>query len=224
MTVTMLKPVPPAWQAPRPSCQPARPVAIDEFAALDGLLAALPDCIDYPLLLVDGDGLLLLANRSGRRWLASDGPLRLEEGRVLAIDAARQRLLLSAMRSAVLGRRSLLGLDGIAIGGAKLAVMPLDNPLSAEPAVLLLGGRSRTCEPLSLDFFVRAHGITQAEAVVLRALCDGQAPAAIAKRSGVAVCTVRSQVASLRQKTGARTINDMVRQVVLLPPIMGLLG
>lgn len=232
MTVTMLKPAMTAWPTALSTVHPTAqraglrtgPVPADERAPLDGLLTALPDHIDYPLLLVDGDGFLLLANRSGRRWLGCDAALRLVAGHVQADDPARQQLLLSAMRTAILGRRSLVALGGAAGAVPMLAVMPLDSPLSAEPAVLLVGGRSRACEPLSLDFFVRAHGITQAEAGVLRALCEGQSPADIARGSGVAICTVRTQVASLRQKTAARTIGDLVRQVAMLPPIMGLLG
>ena len=86
--------------------------------------------------------------------------------------------------------------------------------------VLVLFNRAQMCETLSVELFARAHGLTHAESAVLTGLCRGAAPARIARDVGVAVSTVRTQVASLRQKTGAASIADLVRQVAVLPPIV----
>ena len=40
---------------------------------------------------------------------------------------------------------------------------------------------------------------------------------------GVGIATVRSQIGSIRQKTGAQNIRALVRQVAVLPPLMGAL-
>jgi DNA-binding CsgD family transcriptional regulator len=48
-------------------------------------------------------------------------------------------------------------------------------------------------------------------------------PSQIAKHVGVAVCTVRSQIGSIRTKTGTGSIGDLVRQVSLLPPMLSAL-
>ena len=45
----------------------------------------------------------------------------------------------------------------------------------------------------------------------------------IAKQLGVAVSTVRSQIGSMRLKTAADSIRDLVRQVAVLPPVKGAL-
>jgi DNA-binding NarL/FixJ family response regulator len=58
---------------------------------------------------------------------------------------------------------------------------------------------------------------------VLEMLCDGALPSEIAKHVGVAVCTVRSQIGSIRTKTGTGSIGDLVRQVSLLPPMLSAL-
>jgi hypothetical protein len=39
----------------------------------------------------------------------------------------------------------------------------------------------------------------------------------------VALSTVRTQIGSIRTKTGAGSIRDLVRQVALLPPLVGAL-
>jgi len=39
----------------------------------------------------------------------------------------------------------------------------------------------------------------------------------------VAVSTVRTQIGSIRAKTGAASISELVRQVAVLPPLVGAL-
>ena len=47
--------------------------------------------------------------------------------------------------------------------------------------------------------------------------------AEVAAQLGVGIATVRSQIGSIRQKTGADSIRSLVRQVAVLPPLMGVL-
>jgi DNA-binding CsgD family transcriptional regulator len=48
-------------------------------------------------------------------------------------------------------------------------------------------------------------------------------PTLIAQTQGVAVSTVRTQIGSIRAKTGAASISALVRQVAVLPPLVGAL-
>jgi DNA-binding CsgD family transcriptional regulator len=48
-------------------------------------------------------------------------------------------------------------------------------------------------------------------------------PTEIAQRQSVAVSTVRTQIGSIRAKTGAGSIRELVRQVAVLPPLVGAL-
>jgi DNA-binding CsgD family transcriptional regulator len=66
-------------------------------------------------------------------------------------------------------------------------------------------------------------GLTPAETRVLELLCAGVRPTEIAGRAGVAVSTVRTQIGSIRAKTGAASIRELVRQVAVLPPLVGAL-
>ena len=51
-----------------------------------------------------------------------------------------------------------------------------------------------------------------------------EALAGIARRFGVALSTVRTQISSIRQKTRSSSLRALVRQVALLPPIVSVLS
>jgi DNA-binding CsgD family transcriptional regulator len=61
--------------------------------------------------------------------------------------------------------------------------------------------------------------LTSAETAVLQALCAGLDPMEIARHNGVAVCTVRSQIGSVRAKTGAASIRELLCRIAALPPM-----
>ena len=56
---------------------------------------------------------------------------------------------------------------------------------------------------------------------MLANVCRGLCPEEIARSTQVAVSTVRSRISSIRQKTGAASIRDLLAQVARLPPLMG---
>ena len=61
-----------------------------------------------------------------------------------------------------------------------IAVVPLVEPDTARIAgAMLLLGKCRVCDELSIDAFGRLHALTMAEQRVLRLLCAGRRPAAI---------------------------------------------
>jgi DNA-binding CsgD family transcriptional regulator len=106
-----------------------------------------------------------------------------------------------------------------------LAIVPVGETLEAgrtEGSALLVFGRRQVCEPLSVQFFAREHRLTTAETAVLHGLAEGLRPAEIAKDAGVPMSTVRTQITSIRLKTGARSIGELVRLVTVLPPIVPL--
>ena len=88
---------------------------------------------------------------------------------------------------------------------------------------LLMLGKRQVCESLSVQGFARSHGLTPAETRVLVPLCQGVPPGEVAEMLGVGIATVRSQIGSIRQKTGAESIRALVGQVAMLPPLMGVL-
>jgi len=79
--------------------------------------------------------------------------------------------------------------------------------------------RRRLCQPLSTYGFARYHGLSSAESQVLHLLCDGLQPTEIAELHGVAITTVRTQIASIRIKTDAPTVGELIQRIARLPPI-----
>ncbi|MEO5844210.1 MAG: helix-turn-helix transcriptional regulator [Caldimonas sp.] len=104
-----------------------------------------------------------------------------------------------------------------------VSVVPLEAAAEGPRAVLIVLGKREMCESLSVQGFARIHHLTGAEVRVLKELCSGVPPAQIAALLGVAISTVRSQIGSMRAKTGAESIRALVRQVAVLPPVKGVL-
>lgn len=179
------------------------------------------DEIDYGLALLSAGGHLRHANQLAFELLRGAGALLLRAGRVQTRDAAQQTELALAVAAAIDGRRRLLTL-ATADGECPVALIPLADaglPSDGPPMCLMLMGKRQACEWLSLTFFSQAHGLTPAEASVLRALCGGQPPKNIARDLGVAVSTVRTQIGSVRSKTQTHSIRELVQRIAALPPI-----
>ncbi len=182
---------------------------------------ALLDQIDYGLVVLDEEARALHVNSTAREWLSrSSAPLRMHEGRLVAVAAQESGPFRRALASAVrCGWRALLAF-GEGTQGVAAALGPLQGARCAIPGLaLLVIGRVHVCDALTAQMFASRHGLTLAEAHVLDLLCGGLAPGEIAHRQGIAVSTVRSHIRSIRSKTSARSIGTLVREVALLPPL-----
>ena len=138
----------------------------------------------------------------------------------LARDVAPLQEAVSA--AATRGMRRLLTV-GDETHRTSVSVVPLESANAGPRAVLMVLGKREMCESLSVQGFARIHHLTGAEVRVLKELCSGVPPAQIAALLGVAISTVRSQIGSMRAKTGAESIRALVRQVAVLPPVKGVL-
>lgn len=194
-------------------------------AAIVPVLMRLLDEIDYGLVLLDAAGTLRCTNRRALQSFAELGPLRLAQGRVMARHAADQQALERAIEQARCNRRTFVALRRGA-SRATVAIVPIERPGAArsEPlSILLVLQRERVCEPLTLDYFARAHRLTLAERNVLDGLCAGQRPAQTALRLGVALSTVRTQISNIRAKTDADSIAGLLSRLAALPPMVCML-
>lgn len=210
------------------SAVPAEPgsIANNTMGDVAPMMAGLLDAIDYGLLLLGADGAILHANRQAEAELDGQHPLQRRGSELRARRAADQSCLQSALAGALQGLRRLvtLGEPGVPSHRASVSVVPLDPAAPAgAPRTLLLLGKRHLCEPLSVQWFARAHGLTPAETRVLEALCDGLDAREITERHGVGIATVRTQIGAIRAKTGAESIRDLVRLVAALPPMMSAL-
>ena len=187
-------------------------------------LAATLDEIDYGMLLLTDETQVMHINHSARAELDAAHPLQLL-GRELRARRPQDVLpLADALHAAAQRRlRKLLTL-GDGAQRVSVSVVPLALPDdSGSPVTLVMLGKRQVCEVLSVQGFAGSHGLTLTETRVLAALCCGTLPTEIAARSGVKIATVRTQIGTIRQKTGAQSIRALVQQVAVLPPLMGVL-
>lgn len=183
-------------------------------------LAAALDEIDYGVVLVGADGLVRHANQAARDELDDQHPLVLLHSELRARRGADAQALLAALNDArTRGLRRMLTL-GEGAQQASASVVPLGG-LGATVVIL---GRRNVGADLALQGFARLHGLTGGEARVLARLAAGARPTEIAAEHGVALSTVRTQIGSIRLKTGAASIRALLGQVARLPPLMGTLG
>jgi DNA-binding CsgD family transcriptional regulator len=188
------------------------------------LLSAMLDEIDYGVVLVLDESVVGHVNHTARVELGRDHPLQLlgDELRPRrACDAAPLREALAAATQRGMRRMLTLGEPAKSVS---VAVVPLSSAGHERQAALLVFGKREVCETLSVQSFARCHGLTPTETAVLQALCEGRKTTEIAQRHAVAMTTLRTQIGSIRQKTGAPSIRALVRQVAVLPPLVGALG
>jgi DNA-binding CsgD family transcriptional regulator len=183
-------------------------------------LALMLDEIDYGMVLLSEAGQVLHVNHAAKAELDGDHPLQLQGRELRARLPQDVAPLGDALQAAQRGLRRLLTL-GEREGPLSLAVVPLGAlATGAGQATLLLLGKRRVCERLSVQWFARTHALTPAETRVLEALCQGMEPREVAEQNGVGLATVRTQIGSIRAKTGTDSIRDLVRRVAVLPPMV----
>ncbi|HET7527041.1 MAG TPA: LuxR C-terminal-related transcriptional regulator, partial [Burkholderiaceae bacterium] len=102
-----------------------------------------------------------------------------------------------------------------------VAVFPLRSGERTSGALaLLLFGLNQSQEPLAIQLYAGSCGLTPAETRVLLGLAEGLVPKQIASKHAVLLSTVRTQISSIRDKTGTRRLSDLMQALVSLPPIM----
>lgn len=205
---------------PRPYSGPERRA----FGASALALALMLDEVDYGLVLLGEYGQVIHLNHLARVALESDAhPLELHGRQLQARQATDQEALVDAMAGAAgRGRRCLLKL-GTAGRSTMVSVVPLGHPGHGDVTIAIIFGKRGVCEELSVQAFARVHRLTGAETKVLAALCHGARVRDVADANGVETSTVRSQISSIRSKTGADSIAALVRQVAVLPPLVSAL-
>lgn len=200
---------------PNPARPPSGP---HELPPMGRLLARALDELDYGIVLLDAAGHVLHRNHRAQRMLGGDHALLLLGNQLRARDPRDVAPLYEALHAAAeRGLRKLL-LLGPRDARQVVALVPMEPGVAA-----LMLARDHVCEDLSIECFARTHGLTAAETRVLAGLSRGDSPEQIRHERGVKLSTVRTQIGSIRAKTGAESITVLVRMVAALPPMVGAL-
>ena len=196
--------------------------------SLGQCLMRMLDEIDYGMLLVGPDAQVIYLNHAARLELDAAHPLQLLGSALRAQQPQDVAPLFDALAAAQRGLRKLVTL-GNGEHRVSVSIVPLPAGAGglregeAGPATLLVMGKRQVCEQLSVRGFARSVNLTPAETRVLELLCNGVRPSQVARVQSVAISTVRTQIGSIRAKTGAASISELVRQLAVLPPLLGAL-
>jgi DNA-binding CsgD family transcriptional regulator len=178
------------------------------------------DEIDYGVLVIDGQGCIRHANHLARHELAGARVVVQHASMLMGSTAEITGQIEQALEQALRGQRKLLMLQQ-GEHEVSLVMVPLSHPLETDaPAVLVLLSRQSACENLAVRMYARAQSLSPSEEQVMMALCGGLSIPDIAKKHGVAQSTVRSQIKSLREKTGCSSIRKLLQRINSLPPVV----
>jgi DNA-binding CsgD family transcriptional regulator len=167
------------------------------------------DQLSAAVMLIDPAGWLLYQNEAASRFLADHDVGRVVNQK-LTLDGVDMKDLARGIARRRFYETSLsVGPDERAIKIAAVAV-GTGGPSPSSPIAIFLTGLPGATKP-SKTFLKSAYGLTAAEMRVVFGLLDGSSAADIARGARLSVATVRSHIASVREKTGARTQTDLVR-------------
>ena len=186
-------------------------------------IALAMDELDHAILLLDRDGRVVHRNYLARVELDDAHPLRIDASELLARNARDAELLQKTLKAA--REHGIRRLITVRHGSEQIAVsvVPLTAAAGDDVLTLVMLGKRRIFDELTALSYARCHGLSAAETRIVTGLCNGDAPSELAASAGVKISTVRTQISSIRSKTGARTVTELVRSVAALPPLIGAL-
>lgn len=211
------------------ACSPLSPRPVDArgscpqgMALGSAVLELLLDQVGYGIVCVSPAAVVRYCNALARDAVALGVSLRIEDGVLLCADRRETARLFAAI--ALVARERIPRLVSIAAGCelTHISLVPLSGPVGGtqqSDCIALLLEQPHACPPLAVHWYGVAHGLTSAERCVLDALNEGLEPSEIASQCGVALSTVRTQIASIRSKRGVPSIVALLRDLARLPPV-----
>lgn len=194
------------------------------------VLSQMADVLPWPLLLLRPDAMLLQANLAARQLLQRGQHLSLDRRQhVSCTSPEHQAGFLAGLRA---GQPTQLEWPASPLAatpaGCKVTLKPLaGGPADGEgeapgqaPVLVMLGTASQRHGELLA--FARMHAFTRAETRVLEQLSLGRTAVRAAAALGVRPATVRSQVTSLRRKSGHASVIQVLRALARMPPVLPL--
>ena len=182
--------------------------------------------LDYALCIVTDEGKLEYANRLAGSLLRSEqGGLRIVGGVLTASPAKRREGLAGAIRLAC----TALQPGGVCLSQPRV---PPQRWLRLAVAPVYFGGADKTATraavwivnsgPSALpseELLGALFGLTRAEARLARSLLTGCTAGEYARRAGVGLATVRTQLHSIFVKTGATRQAELVALLSRVPAL-----
>jgi DNA-binding CsgD family transcriptional regulator len=196
-------------------------------------LSATLDALAIAVVITTKDARITFANRKAEQHLSSATALRLEGGRLSAVDPRSSEALQAAIDTAAAGTKVDIPGGSIVVSVERrnerpLAawVLPLDAGLREQLGATFAGQVAifirefGDATPVPAEVFVRQYGVTPAECRVLLLLVQGMTPDAVADALGISATTVKSHIGKLLVKTNVQRQVDLVRLAMsVLAPV-----
>ncbi|HVZ43369.1 MAG TPA: helix-turn-helix transcriptional regulator [Ramlibacter sp.] len=198
-----------------------------ELQAQADFAAATLHRVATPVIVVEADGHVVLANGAGEHLCRSSRLLTISGQRLVAKfqDAALQAALQEAcapgrarpawLRLAPAAQEEPLLVVVTPMAASAPLARPWQRPLAVVMASRGAAG-ARNVEAILRELF----SLTAAEARVAAAIAEGRSPAEIAGRHGIAVLTVRGQLKSVYSKMGVRRQAELSRMLTKLQAML----
>lgn len=191
-------------------------------AQRSGLLAGgALEALRIGIIVVDTERRVVISNRAAEESCLPGEELLIRNGRLTARSTDVAHCLEAAVREALRkgGASSVLRLPRAAGGNrmAWVAPLPAERNIGDGPGALVLIGDTAEHSTAAADDLAAIYGLTAAEAELAVAIGNGATLGEAAARRGVKLSTVRSQMLSVLQKTGARRQADLVRLLSTFP-------
>ncbi|MFC7378786.1 helix-turn-helix transcriptional regulator [Brevundimonas sp. GCM10030266] len=171
------------------------------------------DRLSAALLVVDAEARVLHGNDAAHGLLSSGDVLTTRDRRLEAMDARQTRELRALVLQAATGtagRSGALHLDCRGGGPARRAMVTSHiQPDSIRRCLIIVEAPPRP-SVRRREALRALYALTAAEGEIMECLARGQSPEAIAELRGVSIQTIQVQMRSLRAKTGASRLAELV--------------
>lgn len=173
------------------------------------------------LVLLDAQGTVVFANSRAQRLLTSNDRLRVVSGRLI-VEGGQQAKLDALLKASPTGETMF----GVLSPSGKPNIwlirvpMPLGGnspPDARRPTVALMIHDSTAIDTIDFEGFAKVHGLTPAEGRLMNLLLQHTALPPVSRELGVSIHTVRSQLRSIREKTGTQRQAELVRMLMSWP-------
>ena len=194
------------------------------FAALErraGIMQFAVETISPALVLLEAQGRVVFTNGQAQAILAANDGLEVVAGR-LVVEDSKQTKLDALLTASVLKERTLgitrpSGKPDIRLIRVPLPIEGAIPPDARRPTIALMIHDPAGLDTLDLEGFAKTHGLTPAEARVIKLLLEHTSLPPVARELGVTINTARSQLRSILGKTGTRRQAELVRMLMSWP-------
>jgi DNA-binding CsgD family transcriptional regulator/PAS domain-containing protein len=184
------------------------------------------DQLGAAVIIADSDGRMIQANRAAERVLQRGDGLRIQNGKLRALDVSESAGLEAAIAAAAvelktaaaIGRMRVRRHDGRLPYLLTVAPLGADLTVYGRPLAMIVLTDPDECS-LSDRNLAEFFGLSPAESRLAVALLAGKKLSEVAMEFGVQITTLRTQLSSILRKTGVTRQIDLIRLLSNVPVI-----